>query len=150
MVQKRLETRGLTLEQVINPDALRLLAMTSGGVMRELMRYMQEAATSAQLLSVSHIDEDIAQRVMSRHRRGLAPRLTIRHRQALRDVLVHGALMREEREAVEDQPLRGLYVLSYEDEDGAWFDVHPNALPLLQNLSATAPPPGPPQPAESG
>ncbi len=46
VVQKRLETRGLTLEQVINPDAFRLLAMTSGGVMRELMRYMQEAATS--------------------------------------------------------------------------------------------------------
>ncbi len=90
------------------------------------------------------------QRVMSRHRAELAPSLTITHREALRDVLVHGALMGGEREAVEDQLLRGLYLLSYEDEDGAWFDVHPNALSLLQNLSATSPPPGPRQPAESG
>ena len=53
-------------------------------------------------------------------------------REALRHVLKRGELSGDQREAMEDQLLRGLYLLSYEDDSGnSWFDAHPNVLPLL-------------------
>lgn len=148
VVTMRIETRELTLEQVIDLDVLKRLAMASGGVMRELVRYIREAAINAQLLSKSKIDGEIAQQVLSRHRTELSPSLTVSHREALRDVLVHGALLGGGREAIEDQLLRGLYLLSYESEDGAWFDAHPNVLALLRDAPAVSSQPEPLQSAD--
>jgi len=70
--------------------------------------------------------------LINQHRQGIAPRLNVDHREALRRVLKQGELSGGQREAVEDELLRGLYLLSYQDDsDRFWFDAHPNVLPLL-------------------
>src|SRR5262249_41183295 len=132
VVAKRLEVRDKTVDEIVTREALNLLARMSGGVMRELVRYFRDAATFAQLLAKIQIDETIAQDVTNRQRQEIAPRLNVEHREALRRVLQQGALSGGQREAVEDDLLRSLHLLSYEgDNDNFWFDAHPNVLPLL-------------------
>jgi hypothetical protein len=47
-------------------------------------------------------------------------------------VLREGTLSGGQSAVVEDEPLRGLHLLSYRDDrDTFWFDVHPTVLPLL-------------------
>jgi hypothetical protein len=132
VVAKRLTARGKAADDTISPTALDLLARTSGGVMRELIRYVRNAAEFAQLLDKMHIDEAIARNVVEQQRQDIALRLTVDHREALRQVMTQGELSGGQREAVEDELLRSLHLLSYQDASGhSWFDVHPNILPLL-------------------
>lgn len=131
VVAKRLDARGHLWDKMITPGALDLLAETSGGVMRELIRYFRDAATSAQLLGQMQIDEAIAEDVVDEQRLQIAPQLNVDHRKALRLVLEQGALSGGTQEAIEDDLLRSLHLLSYQDEKNFWFDAHPNALPLL-------------------
>jgi hypothetical protein len=99
--------------------------------MRELVRYVREAATFAQLRDSTQIDETLAQNVVEQQQQEMAPRLTVDHRDAIRRVLRQGALSGGQHEGVEDELLRSLYLLSYEDSRFFWFDAHPNVLPLL-------------------
>ncbi len=131
VVAKRLEAHSKTVDEVITPQALNLLARTSSGVMRELVRYFRDAATFAQLLGKMQIDEAIAQNVINQQQQDIAPRLTIVHIEALRQVLKQGVLSGGQQESVEDELLRSLYLLSYQDVPHFWFDAHPNVLPLL-------------------
>src|SRR5262249_26076748 len=87
VVAKRLEAHSKTVDEVITPQALNLLARMSSGVMRELVRYFRDAATFAQLLGKMQIDEAIAQNVINQQQQDIAPRLTIVHVEALRQVL---------------------------------------------------------------
>lgn len=130
LVMKRLEIHGLTVDEVIDPTALNTLAQTSGGIMREFVGYMQEAATLAQLRSKNKIDLSMAEDVVKPRRQEAALRLTTIHREALRSILQQGQLTGRQPE-IEEALLRGLYLLSYRDDDNAWFDAHPNVLPLL-------------------
>lgn len=131
VVAKRLGTRGQSVDDVITPEALEVLARASGGVMRELVRHVRDAATFAQLRGTMRIDETLVQSVVEQQRQEIAPRLTIDHRDAIRRVLRQGALSGGQHEGVEDELLRSLYLLSYEDNRFFWFDTHPNVLPLL-------------------
>jgi hypothetical protein len=46
--------------------------------------------------------------------------------------MTQGELSGGQRETVEDELLRSLHLLSYQDDSGhSWFDAHPNVLPLL-------------------
>jgi len=119
------------MDDVITPEALKALALASGGVMRELVRSVREAATFAQLLDATRIDEVLARRVTQQQRQEIAARLTMNHREAIRRVLQQGALHGGQHEATEDELLRSLYLLSYEDDQSFWFDAHPNLLSLL-------------------
>lgn len=119
------------VDEVITPEALKALALASGGVMRELVRSVREAATFAQLLNVPRIDATLAQRVLQQQRQEVTPRLTVDHREALRRVLQQGALHGGQHEAIEDALLRSLSLLSYEDDQHFWFDAHPHLLSLL-------------------
>jgi hypothetical protein len=104
----------------------------SGGVMRELIRYFRNAAEFAQILGKMHIDEDIARNVVHQQRQDIALRLNADHRETLRRILQQGQLSGGLYEAVEDELLRSLHLLSYQDHsEYSWFDVHPNVLPLL-------------------
>lgn len=87
VVRARLEAGGRAPEDLITPVALDVLALASGGVMRELIRSFRDAATFAQLLGLSQIDEALARDVMGRRRQEAGLRLTANHREALRDVL---------------------------------------------------------------
>lgn len=132
VVAKRLEVRGKTLTEVVTPAALDSLARMSGGVMREMVRYFQDAARFAQLLDRMHIDEGVAQRVINQRRQAMAAGLDFDHRQALQHVLRQGMPSGGSRQAVEEELLRSLYLLSYEDvHSNFWYDAHPNVLPLL-------------------
>jgi len=131
VIAKRLEAHGKASAEVITPQALELLARVSGGVMRELISYFRDAVRFAQLRNTMQIDFVIAQNVITQQRQAVALRLNLDHREALRRVLQQGALSGGQREAVEDDLLRGLYLLSYQDDQLSWFDVHPNVLPLL-------------------
>lgn len=131
IVSKRLAARAIGLNDAIAPEALALLAQRSGGVIRELVRYFREAAVSAQLLRMDCIDERIAEAVLARHREETARVLNVAHRETLADVLTQGALAGGKKETVEDELLRSLRLISYEDEGNFWFDAHPNVLQLL-------------------
>jgi len=132
VVAKRLEARGKGVDEIITRDALDLLARTSGGVMRELVRSFRDAAESAQATHVVQIDEKIAQSVIHQHRQAIDLGLDFDHREVLRQVLTQGVLTSGQHETVEDELLRTVHLLSYQDDSGhAWFDVHPNVLAIL-------------------
>lgn len=131
VIAKRLEASGKAVDDVIIPPALDLLARTSGGVIRELISYFRDAARFAQLRDTMQIDTLIAQNVIVQQQQAIALRLNLEHREALRRVLQQGALSGGQLELTEDDLLRSLYLLSYQDKQYAWFDVHPNVLPLL-------------------
>jgi hypothetical protein len=131
VIAKRLAAHEKTVDEIIAPEALRVLAQASGGVMRDLVRSFRDAVISGQLLDKQRIDETIAQEVVSQQRQEVAPRITSVHREALRNVLRQGALSGGAQQEVEDQLLRSLYLLSYQEASYSWFDAHPNVLPLL-------------------
>jgi len=131
VIIKRLTAHQKVPEEVITPQALTLMIQTSGGVMRELIRSFRDAATFAQLLGKMQIDEAIVREGIDQQRQVTASRLTMPHIEALRRVLQHGALNGGQQETMEDDLMRGLFLLSYQDAPHSWFDVHPNVLLLL-------------------
>lgn len=130
VVAKRLEARQRSLDEVITPDALDLMARMSGGVMRQLIHYFREAATSAQAQAQTLIDEAIVREVVSEHRLEIAPQISHDHSEALQAVLKQGRLSGGRNVDLEDDLPHSIHLLSYEDEH-FWFDAHPNVLPLL-------------------
>jgi DNA polymerase III delta prime subunit len=131
VIAKRLAAHEKTIEEMITSQALTLMTQTSGGVMRELIRSFRDAATLAQLLEKMQLDEAIVREVVDQQRQPMAARLTMSHIEALRCVLQQGALSGGQQEAMEDELMRGLYLLSYQEAPHSWFDVHPSVLPLL-------------------
>ncbi len=131
VVAKRLEAHNKSVDEVIEPEAMDLMARMSGGVMRQLIHYFREAATSAQALDRMKIDKAIVQDVIDEHRLEMTPQLGYEHSEALRRVLQRGQLSGGQQEDVEDDLLHSVHLLSYQDDRVFWFDAHPNALPLL-------------------
>jgi hypothetical protein len=131
VVAKRLEAHNKSPDEVITPEALGLMTRMSGGVMRQLIHYFQEAATSAQSLKQLRINEAMVQGVIDEHRLEITPQLSHDHSEALRRVLQQGKLGGGQQEALEDDLLHSVHLLSYQDDRHFWFDAHPNVLPLL-------------------
>lgn len=131
VVARRLEFHKLKTEEIIEPAALNMLARMSGGVMRELIRAFRDAATFASLLDKKKIDEEVAKKVINQQQQEISLRLTVAHREALQKVLQAGKLLGGQAASVEDELVRNLLLLSYQDESESWFDAHPNAFPLL-------------------
>ncbi len=77
------------------------------------------------------INEKIAQAVIDDRQLEIAPRLNLDYRKVLHLVLQQGVLSGGAQESLEDNLLRSLYLLSYQDDKNFWFDAHPNVLPLL-------------------
>lgn len=132
VVRRRLAKHDLTVDDVIAPQALTLLAQMSGGVMRAMILLFNNAATFAKMENKERIDGDLALKSVMRQRKRLQTRLNLKYRETLERALKERSLLGGESESVEDELLTNDYLLSYEDGDGAWFDVHPNALPLLR------------------
>jgi len=133
VVAKRLAAHSQPVDAIITPEALSMLARSSGGVMRELIRYFRNAATFAQMTEKMQIDETTARRAINQQRKEIKLRLTVAHREALQRVLQQGNLSGGQPAVIEieDELLRYLYLLSYESADDAWFDAHPNVLAAL-------------------
>jgi hypothetical protein len=77
------------------------------------------------------INEKIAQAVIDDRQLEIAPRLNLDYRKVLHLVLQQGVLSGGAQESLEDNLLRSLYLLSYQDDKSFWFDAHSNVLPLL-------------------
>jgi hypothetical protein len=131
LAAKRIEAHSLSLQDVITVDALTALCLNSGGLLREAIRNFRDAAVVAQLMNQRQIDLSIAEKVIKQQHKEILLHLTSRHRNALEKVLKQGQLSGGEQEQVEDELLRNLYLLSYENDDFAWFDTHPNVLAVL-------------------
>lgn len=123
MVNRRLNSLGYTTEEVIYPEALRLLIRNSGGIVRDLMFLVKQAAFNAKIAGENRIDEKIAEQAIAGYRRKFEAALTPKYYAVLKEVA--------KRQGRTDDPLcdeliMGNFVLSYIDEKGAiWFDVHP-------------------------
>ncbi len=132
VVRRRLAKRDLAVDDVIAPQALTLLAQMSGGVMRAMILLFNNAATFAKMEGKERIDDDLALKSVMRQRKRLQMRLSLKYRQTLERALEARSLLGGDSELIEDELLINDYLLSYEDGAGAWFDIHPNALPLLR------------------
>ncbi|MGH9752729.1 MAG: P-loop NTPase fold protein [Blastocatellia bacterium] len=132
VVRRRLAKHGLAVDDVIAPQALTAMAQMSGGVMRDMVLLFNNAATYAKMEGKERIDGDLASKSVMRQRKRLQKRLNLKYRETLERALKERSLLGGDSESVEDELLTNDYLLSYEDGDGAWFDVHPNALPLLR------------------
>src|SRR5262249_36930586 len=132
VLAKRLAGREKEVADIITTPAVDILARASGGVMRELIRLFRYAIRIARLRGVTQIDEAIARDAVSRQRQEIAPRLNVQHREALRLVLQQGMLSGGQHESIEDELLRSLHLLSYQDDQNdSWFDAPPSVLSLL-------------------
>jgi hypothetical protein len=134
IVARRIERRKRTIESVIDADALDLIVGASGGIVRDVIRFMRDAAISAQIGKNAKIDKPLAQSVIDMQRQEMYARLSIQLRDALTAVVEQGSLKGGASESVEDDLLHAAYLLSYQADHGkSWFDAHPNALFVLCN-----------------
>ncbi|MFQ6016134.1 MAG: hypothetical protein ACE5NP_11925 [Anaerolineae bacterium] len=120
VAHKRLQDLDLEPNDVITPRALNLLIQGSGGVMRDFIRLVRDAATKAEIASKPRIDVLVAEKALSGLRRLYEAQLNPLHRQIL-------AKVRETHQRTEekecDDLLKGNFVLSYLNDE-VWFDVH--------------------------
>lgn len=122
IVRRRIRSTDYEPEQVVHPDALDLLIRNSGGVIRDLMFLMREAALDAEIAGEKLIDETIARRAVANHRRLFEASLTPRYREVLEEV---GRTKGRIDDPLCDELIMGNFILSYIDKEGEiWFDVH--------------------------
>lgn len=128
VVQTRLRKLGLDPDEVVKPEALDELVAMSGGVVRELILMMQEAAAEVLANGLDCVDLAVARRVIYWLRRQYAAGLSLPYLEELRKVHETG---RPTGTEICDKLLQNLYILSYANDD-LWYAVHPNVLPLLE------------------
>jgi hypothetical protein len=132
VVERRLEKHNLSVDDVITTEAMTLLAQMSGGVMRTLILLFNNAATFAKMKGQDRIDRELALKAVMKQRMEFKLRLNLQYREALEKVIKERTLLGGASGSVEDELLINDYLLSYRDENDAWFDIHPNVLPLLR------------------
>jgi hypothetical protein len=120
VVRRRLKTCGHLAETIMPTHVLRTLIAASGGVMRDLIRLVQNAALKADLAGRDQIDDVDAREAAAELRRQLDAQLTPKYREVLRKV-------NETHQRTDDEEcdtlLRSDIVLSYVNKD-VWFDSH--------------------------
>ena len=123
--------------ELIDSDTARELILSSGGVMRELVRIARACCSQCLLLLRRQPDQteikithDILERALQDLRNDFAASLGSSRYQILATTYRNG-----EPEEVNDPEflllLHGLYVLEYRNSD-LWYDVHPMLVELLQ------------------
>jgi hypothetical protein len=120
VVNKRLSSLGLTPNEVITQPVLDLLIHASGGVMRDLIYLMREAALTADVTDVSRITKSDAESSIAALRRQFEAQLRPKHRKIL-------AQVHQSHQVTDDEfcneLLQGNFILSYVNEE-VWFDTH--------------------------
>lgn len=120
MGHRRPASLGLEPEEVITRSALDLLIQKSGGLMRDLIRLVQDSAVKAEVAGQERIDKPIAEEAVADLRRLYTAQLNPRYRQELEQV----QRLHEPAGTPEcNELLYGNFVLSYVNHD-VWFDVH--------------------------
>lgn len=131
VVRRRLKALDYEPEAVITRNALNLLAMMSGGVMREMIGLVREATIYAEIAGETRITLQAARAAVYKLRRQYAAGLRLEH---YRELEAFRATAIPSQNEVCDDLMRNLYILSYINDE-VWCDIHPNVLPLLERIS---------------
>lgn len=134
LVERRLKAAGMDLEHVFTREGLRLLIRMSGGMMRDMVSLVRQAAIRAGQAKQALIDLQCAQYVVRKVRREWEAALYKEHYLSLERIERSGGLV-EESDSVGMELLRDRYVVSYEN-GGFWRDIHPIALQILEDYRA--------------
>ncbi len=111
--------------EYIEPEALKEMILYSGGLLRDLIKFMQDACKEAIVNEVSKIDQKIAEKVINK---------TTNQYKRLFDFPnyiedVKKIDSESQRNEIENKKLiyllKYLFVLEYRFEDELWYDVHP-------------------------
>lgn len=121
VVHLRLRDRIQDPDQVISPEGLNHLVITSGGLMRDLIFLMRNATITAQLHGSRRIELVDAQVTADELHRDYTWRLTREVVEELRHTHRTGQLSGS---PLADELLRGNLILSYGNRS-SWFDAHP-------------------------
>jgi hypothetical protein len=127
VVNLRLQYLNLEPEQVIDAEALNILISGTGGLLRDLIRLIQDAAARAELQQRDRIDAATVHNVIATLRRLYASHLTDKHYQELQRVHTAHALAGTDAES---ELLRANFIISHINDD-VWFDAHPILWPHL-------------------
>jgi len=128
VVNKRLASLGLRPADVIAKPALDLLIHASGGVMRDLIRLVREAAAGAEIAGASKITKTLAEKAVADLRRQFEAQLLPKHREVL--AKVRKSHQRTDDEIC-DELLQGNFILSYINDE-VWFDTHSLLQPFVE------------------
>jgi hypothetical protein len=132
VVQKRLAKLGNAYANLVEPEALDLLAEKSGGVMRELVRLARTACEVALNKQASKIDRAIAEEAVRREHQTYTiedyhfPELEAVHRTGKLSTRVWDS-PKDGKIVICNELLHYKLVLGYNDKkkDRRWFDVNP-------------------------
>ncbi|MGK7874097.1 MAG: P-loop NTPase fold protein [Xenococcaceae cyanobacterium] len=112
-------------QQYITEEALKQMILFSGGLLRDLIKFMQDACKEAIVNDSTIIDKDLAEQVINK---------TANHYKRLFDFPnyredVSKISIDSQRDKVENKDLiyllKYLFVLEYRFKDELWYDVHP-------------------------
>jgi len=130
VTRRRLRALGYEPEMIITRNSLNLLAVMSGGVMREMISLMREAVVQAEIAGETRVTLQAARAAVYKLRRQYAAGLRQEHYRELETF--HATGIPSQSESCDDL-LRNLYILSYIN-DQLWYDIHPNVRPLLEGI----------------
>lgn len=132
-------------EDLIEPEVVRRIALTSGGVLRELVRIANECCQQALLklkrnkaLTELKINGELFELAINELRNDVAAPLTQREYRILLEIYhryTYSAQDELETQAFLEL-LHWLYILEYRNADD-WFDVHPIIVDLLERRGLT-------------
>lgn len=111
--------------EYIEPEALKEMILYSGGLLRDLIKFMQDACKEAIVNEVNKIDKNIAEKIINK---------TANQYKRLFDFPnyredVEKLASESQRNEIDSKKLiyllKYLFVLEYRFEDDLWYDVHP-------------------------
>ncbi|MEA5536222.1 P-loop NTPase fold protein [Crocosphaera sp. XPORK-15E] len=112
-------------EQYIEEEALKEMILSSGGLLRDLIKFMQDACKEAIVSESMIIDQNIAEKVINK---------TANQYKRLFDFpnyreYIEKIADKSQRDEIENIKLiyllKYLFILEYRFEDDLWYDVHP-------------------------
>ncbi len=130
VVRTRLRKLGLDPAEWIEQEALDEMVTMSGGIVRELVYLVHDAALVARKGQAPRVNLEIAREAIYRLRRQYAAGLSLPYLEELKRVHETG---RPTGTEICDKLLQNLYILSYANDD-LWYAVHPNVLPLIEGI----------------
>ena len=122
VIRLRLESLDLTMEDVFDPECVELFIDASGGVLRDLIRFVRDAIRSALMSEKPRIDLPIAREAINDFAKLLSPSLTTKRIKELQKVRETGNAESDD-EHVRDL-LRYGFILPYTNGT-TWFEPHP-------------------------
>jgi hypothetical protein len=115
-------------KSLIEDDALELAIKNSGGIIRELVRIMQESCIKALTRKRNKINRDIAEETVFNIRNDFGRMLSKKHYTALQKLRIDKMAGSED---IDMELLQNLSAIEYLNAE-RWCDVNPIVIPLLE------------------